>query len=302
MYRSLYATLWAPVESYLSSDPDARVTIVPHGPLLALPFGALIDSRGRYLVERHTLHYASSGAVLLDASERSARVAPRDSRNLLVADPAPMPAPESGVRLPPLPAARREVRSIARVLKEPADVLVGQEASEAAVRAALPRARVAHFATHALVGDTDPLASYLVLGVPPGARVPSDDDGRLTASEIADLRLTSDLVVLGSCRSARGPLSSDGIAGLTRAFMTAGAPSVVATLWDISDAPTALLMARFYREYASGVPKDRALRIAQLALIRDLRAGRVAGTVGRTVVPYPEHPWLWAAPILIGAP
>jgi CHAT domain-containing protein len=61
-------------------------------------------------------------------------------------------------------------------------------------------------------------------------------------------------------------------------------------------------MTRFYQEYAAGVPKDQALRTAQRALIRDLRAGRVTGTIGRTVVTYPEHPWLWAAPILIGAP
>ena len=84
--------------------------------------------------------------------------------------------------------------------------------------------------------------------------------------------------------------------------MAAGAPSVVATLWDVSDNPTALLMTRFYREYAAGASKDRALRTAQLALIRDLRGGRVKGTIGRTAITYPEHPWLWAAPILVGAP
>jgi len=152
------------------------------------------------------------------------------------------------------------------------------------------------------VRDTDPLGSHLLLAAPVNGDVKSQDDGRLTASEIADLTLASDLVVLGSCRSARGPISSDGIAGLTRAFMAAGTPSVVATLWDVSDNPTARLMTRFYREYAAGATKDRALRTAQLALIRDLRAGRVKGTIGKTSVTYPEHPWLWAAPILVGAP
>ena len=61
-------------------------------------------------------------------------------------------------------------------------------------------------------------------------------------------------------------------------------------------------MTRFYREDAAGATKDRALRTAQLALIRDLRAGRVRGSIGRTTITYPEHPWLWAAPILVGAP
>jgi CHAT domain-containing protein len=97
-------------------------------------------------------------------------------------------------------------------------------------------------------------------------------------------------------------VSSDGIAGLTRAFMTAGAPSVVATLWEVPDAPMARLMVAFYAAYRSGATKDRALRAAQLRLLADLRAGRVRRTVGSTVVTYPEHPWLWAAPILVGAP
>jgi len=301
VYRALYTTLWAPIASFLPADLDARITIIPHGPLLSLPFAALLDPGGHYLVERHALHYASSGAVLLEAIERASRAAPDNPRDLMVADPSPTPPAESGAALPALPGARAEVASIATVLKEPADTLMGRAASEPAVRAALPHARVVHFATHALVRDTDPLGSHLLLASGTGD-VTSQDDGRLTASEIADLRLVSDLVVLGSCRSARGPISSDGIAGLTRAFMAAGTPSVVATLWDVSDTPTARLMTRFYREYAAGATKDRALRTAQLALIRDLRAGRVKGTLGNTSVTYPEHPWLWAAPILVGAP
>ena len=179
---------------------------------------------------------------------------------------------------------------------------MGRGASEAAVRAALPGARVVHFATHALVTDVDPLDSHLVLAAPTATHPQADDDGRLTASEVAGLSLDSDLVVLGSCRSARGKISSDGIAGLTRAFMAAGTPSVVATLWDVNDRPMARLMIRFYQELAAGHPKDQALRTAQIALIRDLRAGKVAGTIGRTVVTYPELPWLWAAPILVGFP
>ncbi len=302
VYRALYATLWAPIASFLPADLDARITIIPHGPLLSLPFAALLDPDGHYLIERYALHYASSGAVLLEATARASQPAPDSPRDLMVADPSPTPPAESGAALPALPGARAEVASIATVLKEPAETLMGRAASESAVRAALPRARVVHFATHALVRDTDPLGSHLLLASPANGDARSEDDGRLTASEIADLRLVSDLVVLGSCRSARGSISSDGIAGLTRAFMAAGAPSVVATLWDVSDNPTALLMTRFYREYAAGASKDRALRTAQLALIRDLRAGRVKGTIGRTAITYPEHPWLWAAPILVGAP
>jgi CHAT domain-containing protein len=193
------------------------------------------------------------------------------------------------------------VQTIGRLLGGTSELLVGRRASETAVRAALADAAIAHFATHALVRDADPLTSHLLLGAA-SARSTAEDDGRLMASEIAGMRLSSDLVVLGACRSARGPISSDGIAGLTRAFMAAGAPSVIATLWDVTDDPTSRVMTRFYRAYASGLPKDRALRAAQLALIAALRAGKVKGQLGASAVTYPEHPWLWAAPILVGAP
>jgi len=92
------------------------------------------------------------------------------------------------------------------------------------------------------------------------------------------------------------------VAGLTRAFMAAGAPSVIATLWDVPDVTTSRLMRRFYRAYAAGMSKDRALRAGQLALLRDLRAGRVTVRVGSTPVTYAEHPRLWAGAILVGAP
>jgi len=301
-YRALYAALWAPIETWLPQRAGARVTIIPHGPLHSLPFAALLDPRGRYVVERYALHYAASGAVLREAAERTGRRSAGDGTDLLVADPQPMPAPEIGPPLPALPASRLEVQAISRLLGGTAHVLVGRRATEAAVRSALPAAHVVHFATHALIRARDPLGSHLVLGMSTDARAPADRDGRLTGSEIAGMTLSTDLVVLGACRSARGPISSDGIAGLTRSFMAAGAPSVIATLWDVADEPTSRLMTRFYREYARGVPKDQALRAAQLAIIADLRAGRVKGRMGGASVTYPEHPWLWAAPILVGAP
>jgi CHAT domain-containing protein/tetratricopeptide (TPR) repeat protein len=299
-FAALYAALWAPIEGFLPATVGARITIVPHGPLLAVPFGALTDRRGRYVIERYALHYAPSGAVLREALDRTASLpSPIPGIALLVADPAPLP--RSGAELPALPGARREVQAVARLFPKSTETLVGRAASEHAVRAELPRARLAHFATHALVRDTDALTSHLLLGA---AASPSrlDDDGQLTASEIASMRLTSDLVVLGACRSARGPISSDGIAGLTRAFMAAGAPSVVATLWDVADGPTAEIMVPFYAAYAAGAAKDDALRRAQLALLARLRQGRVLGSAGHTRVRYPEHPWLWAAPMLVGAP
>jgi len=301
-YRSLYQQVWAPLTRWLPDAADARVTVIPHGPLFALPFGALLDGRGRYVIERYSMHYAASGAVLDDAAKGAQTAAAPDARRLLVADPQPLPEVANGVRLAGLAAARVEVRTIASMVGPGADQLVGGRASEAAVRAALPGARVAHFATHAIVSDDDPLGSYLMLGRGGVGAGATEKDGRLTASEVAGLSLSADLVVLGACRSARGPVSSDGIAGLTRSFMAAGAPSVIATLWDVSDQPTARVMTQFYAGYLTGLSKDRALRAAQLALLRDLRRGKVTRTVGEGTLTYAEHPHLWAGAILIGAP
>jgi len=81
-----------------------------------------------------------------------------------------------------------------------------------------------------------------------------------------------------------------------------GSPSVLATFWDVTDAATANLMAGFYRNYVKTHAKSASLRTAQLALLADLRAGKVAVTVGGRKIPLPEHPLLWAAFFLSGEP
>ena len=144
--------------------------------------------------------------------------------------------------------------------------------------------------------DADPLSSFLALGAG------RDDDGKLTAEKIYGLKLDADLVVLSACRSGDGLVTGDGIAGLARAFFYAGAPSLIVSLWDVADAPTSRLVPAFYREWLRGAGKARALRAAQLELIRELRAGhvKVATPAGEIVVP--EDPAFWAGFILLGEP
>ncbi len=130
----------------------------------------------------------------------------------------------------------------------------------------------------------------------------SADDGRLTAVEIYDLHVGADLVVLSACRSGRGRITGDGVAGFTRAFISAGARTVVASLWDAPDESARRLMSRFYAELAGGHDKAESLRAAQLALLADLRAGRVkvASPAGDVVLP--PHPALWAGFRVHGLP
>ena len=299
----LYSALIAPVARWLPSAPGARLTIVPHGSLFQLSFGALIDPRGRYLIERYSPGYAPGGAALADALTPHADRPPATGA-LLVADPHRALSPNGAV-LPQLAGARAEVRLVARTLTADAaadTVLVGETATEEAVRTAAPRARVIHFAVHAFAdagGDRDP---FIALASSRGVRGAHAVDGRLTASEIYALPLTADLVVLSACRSASGKISSDGIADLSRAFIAAGAPSVVASLWEAADATTAILMKAFYRAYTAGEPKDRALREAQLHLLRELRAGHVTVEMSGKRATLPEDPMFWAGFVLQGKP
>jgi CHAT domain-containing protein len=177
--------------------------------------------------------------------------------------------------------------------------LTGRAATESAIRGAIGGYRVVHFATHGLVSSDNPFDSYLALA--PGAR-DSGGDGRLTASEIYGLRLSADLVVLSACRAAGGRISGDGIVGLTRAFFTAGAPSIVAALWDMADESAEHLLPRFYAEWQKSNDKGRALRAAQLSMLRDLRAGKLTVNTPFGAMPLPPHPALWANLVLIGEP
>ena len=185
------------------------------------------------------------------------------------------------------------------------EVLTGADASEQAVREHLARvapARVAvvHVAAHGAILDAQPMDSYVALG---GAGTSGDNDGRLTAAEVYGLRLDADLVVLSGCRTADGPVTGDGISGLTRAFFAAGTRSVLASLWDLPDETARRLLPAFYRAWygASAGDGAEALRQAQLRILADLRAGRLSvGTRFGSIV-LAEHPSLWGGLAFIGA-
>jgi CHAT domain-containing protein len=140
-----------------------------------------------------------------------------------------------------------------------------------------------HFAVHGLIDEGNPDHSSLVLTQGKSAR----EDGFLQAAEIFSLDLNADLVVLSACQTGLGKLvRGEGIVGLTRAFMYAGAPSVMVSLWSVSDASTAILMGEFYRNLIRNKQsKTDALRKAQLTLLGDEKYA---------------HPFYWAPFVLFG--
>jgi len=296
-WRELYDLLIQPVAASLPSTAGARLTIVPHGPLINVPFAALKDAQGRYLIERYALHSLTAGAML-DYTQHTASN-PRAGSMLLVADPAEPPKIPGEPPLPRLPGAEAEVRAIASLLPAArATVLDAADATEPRVVKAAAQQTVLHFATHAIVRDGDPLSSFLALGRTADTSV----TGRLTAEKIYHLKLDANLVVLSACRSGEGVPNGDGIAALARAFFYAGTSSLIVSLWDIADEPTNRLLPAFYKEWLKGADKARALRAAQLQLLGDLRAGRVKVSTAIGEITVPEDPAFWAGFVLLGEP
>lgn len=300
-WRELYALLIGPVRTLLPKTPGARLTILPHGPLQGLSFAALQNARGRYLLEDFTLHYAPAGA-LLDYTAHRRRADARTGAILLVADPDLPPPAAVDAPLPRLPGARRETADIQRLAgaSHPGiTALAGAEATEARIRDAVRDKAVLHFATHAIVRDDAPFASYLALG---RSTEGTDGDGALAAQDIYGLRLDADLVVLSACRSAAGTITGDGVSTFARAFLYAGSASLLASQWDVADEPTNRLIPAFYRAWLGGADKAEALRTAQLTLLRDLRAGRVRIDTVIGPVALTEQPVFWAGFGLYGEP
>jgi CHAT domain-containing protein/Tfp pilus assembly protein PilF len=294
--RALHRLLIGPVAAWLPEDPEALVTFVPHGALHLVPFAALLDGDGRYLVEKRALHYGPSIAVLGFTRRAKQRIAGAAApRLLIVGDPA-MATPEGWAKPPrPLPGARAESLAVADLFP-PADrvVLLGAAAAENTVRELASGFTVLHFATHAVL-DRTALANAVILA-PGGAGEPSD--GLLRVREVFALDLEADLVTLSACDSGGGQVSADGILGLSRAFFCAGAASVLVSLWSVADESARPQMEAFYAECArNGWNKAAALRRAQLETLRRLRGGEIRTRSGK---PLSENPILWAPFALIG--
>ena len=291
-WRTLHHLLIEPAAAALPSGAGARLTIVPHGPLVQLSFAALRSAADEYLLERYAIHYLPAAAAIARSGERSTPGAA-----LIVGAPDRFPSVR-GLSLAPLPGAAAEARAIARHYRTAsAHTVVGASAGERAVRERLDQAGFLHFATHAVTPPDAPLEAFLALR--PGSSAP-EDDGRLTLAEIYQLRLPARLVVLSACRSASGDGSTDGVAGFARAFLSAGVRTVVGGLWEVPDLTSAMLMRDFYAHVDAGYAS--ALRRAQLRLLRALRAGEIIVGSGDRKALVAEDPALWAGFIVLGEP
>ena len=249
--KRLYALLFEPAERLLH---EKRLVIIPDGPLHYLPFSALSDGEFR-LAERFSLSFAPSAGVL---SFALGKTAPKKRSVLAFGNP------DLKDRALDLPSAQMEAIQVAE-LYTGSKAIVGQRATETAARELSSSYSILHFATHGEFSNADPLYS--------GLRLAADDrnDGRLEAAEIFSLDLSAGVATLSACRTGLGLVTRGGeIIGLNRAFLYAGAPRVLSSLWNVSDESTRLLMLGFYRNLQL-MPADRALQEAQQRLMQSER-------------------------------
>lgn len=303
---ALFSVLFGKLAGQIA--PGQKLIVVPDGLLHYLPFETLIHD-ARYLIEDHEISYNASASMLGLWQDPIAQ--PKDSKKMeVLAFGDPVFEPRSSARndkrraksaaqvadplrsangyaLTPLPRTRDEVQYIASLFTaNRCHVYLGKESTEGALkRESLRDYRRLHFATHSLIDEQVPSRSAVVFTLDGDPL----EDGFLDVGEISELDLDCDIVVLSACQTGRGTLfSGEGIVGLSRAFLSAGARSVLVSLWNVSDISTSNLMKSFYSALAGNAGNGAALREAKLQMI-----GRANGL---------QHPYYWASFILIGRP
>jgi CHAT domain-containing protein len=252
--KDLYDELIAPVASRLKAS---HLVFVPHGSLHYVPFHALFDGR-EYLIDRHTVSYSPSASIYALCQHRSANA----SGSALVL----------GIPDPQAPAILDEVQALAGIL-HPAELFVGEQASQKILRDKGPLSRMIHIATHGRFRLDNPMFSAIRLG-----------DSFLSLFDLYQLKLPVELITLSGCSTGLNVVAAgDELIGLARGLLHAGAQSLILSLWDVHDQSTAEFMSAFYRSLGEGKTKAEALRAGML----QLRAR------------YP-HCYQWAPFILVG--
>ena len=285
--QSIANQLLAPFATVIASHTD--LLIVPHGAAHLLPFHVL-PFEGEALATHRTLSYLPSASALQWLPERETEAL--IERILVVGNPTL-----------DLPAATREAQFVAQLFPQ-ATLLIEQQATETAVRAAIPGMPLLHFATHGILDDVMPLNSSLLM-----AR-----GEELTVYELMLLRLQARLVVLSACSTGQGEMTGgDDVLGLTRALLAAGAEAAVVSLWPVDDHSTAIFMQEFYTRLAEGMAPRRALHAAQVVLrsltmaeieVRTRGQRRSPAAAAAVTIPANEggyrHPYFWAPFVLVG--
>jgi CHAT domain-containing protein len=268
-YRKLASALYQQLIQPAAQQLRGKRTLIiaPEGVLWQLPFQALEQSPGRYLVEDAAVLYTPSLSVLRQMQQVHQARALSQPRVL-------------AVEAATVPAAQREVEGLRRVYG-PANVRVyqGADADNDNLKRDAPNYQILHLAAHGVFEDRHPMDSYLVL-----AKAGKPESGVLPARDMMDLDLHADMVVLSGCETGRSSASGEGLIGMSWALFIAGAPATVASQWKVESESTSAFMLEFHRNLR-GSSKAKALQQAQMAVMKR---------------PEYRHPFYWSGFVLMG--
>jgi CHAT domain-containing protein len=307
----LYQMVFKPLEEKIAEANQGKkiknLIIVPDEILFHQPFEMLVTKDGEtpeYLVDHYSITYAPSASVLKpailhvrqpeqyaqdllalapfgEAETTTAQIAMKTTKNLLLSDTL-----RSGLEdVQPLPYSAGEVKTISNLYKQ-AICKIGTDATKGFLKEHATGNRYLHLSTHGYLDSEHSMYSGLLF-----------PDGMLQTYEIFNMDIDAELTVLSACQTGLGELKAgEGLVGLTRAFMYAGSPSVLVSLWRVSDPSTAAFMKRFYRNLNKGMTKAQALQKTKIWMKEKSYHTDEHGNVIRH-----DRPFYWAPFILVGA-
>ena len=249
--KILYEVIMAPTSQWITDD---ELVIVPDGSSFFIPYAALVDKHSRYLSETLRIRLAPSLTtlrLLTDCPEGHHST----SGALLVGNPwvETVRFPDKFDKLAPLPGAEEEVKIIGQILNiEP---LIGKNATKDQVLSGLQSVSLVHIAAHGHVETGEIILS------PNNAssKKPEEEDFLLSMADVLNAKLNAKLVVLSCCYTGRGKIKAEGVVGIARSFLAAGARAVIASLWAISDEATLAFMKHFYKQLMAGQSASKSL-------------------------------------------
>lgn len=290
---NLYKVLFENETKKLSGK---SLTIIPHNKLAYIPFDALISeapdttamnfSGLKYLIRDYPINYSYSATLLYNFSGNHKSA----SKDLIIFapkynydEPRYLTENSNPLFFHPLPGAKEEVKGISGNIQ--GKIYSDELAQESTFKENASNFDILHLAMHTLINDSLPMFSKLVFSKPDGK---STDDGYLNTLEIYNMKLKARLAVLSACETGTGMLKKgEGVMSMARAFIYAGCPSIVMTLWKVEDKSGARIMSDFYSFLSKGKRKDVALRMAKLKHLE-------------TSDPLTAHPHFWLGYVSIG--
>ena len=255
--QTLYNVVIDPIRDLLQGD---EVVVVPQGPLCLAPYAAFMDLKSKYLCETFRIRLLPSLSSL-----RLIQNSPADWHSktgaLLVGDPWVQEVVYEGMRLEQLAWAEKEVQMIGEILQT--EPLVGKQATKDEVLTRISSVALVHIAAHGKM-ETGEIA--LAPNTTRSSVNPAREDYLLTMKDVLKAQIRARLVVLSCCHSARGEVKSEGVVGIARAFLGAGARSVLVSLWAIEDEATMEFMKLFYQQLVNGRSASEALNKAMKSM------------------------------------